>query len=51
MGKDVLIRGFDDETYSQISTNAKKQGITVTSFIKNLVDQQLRNKATIPRKT
>ncbi len=50
MGKDVLIRGIDDSTYNQISKNANDQGVTVTSFIKNIVDMKIKDQSTVLQK-
>lgn len=50
MGKDILIRGFDEKTYSVMNDLAKKKGVTITSFIKNVIDQRLKEQEIIQKK-
>lgn len=50
MGKDILIRGFDEKSYGEMSDIADRQGVTITSFIKNLIDQRLKDKTYVPQK-
>ncbi|QMU54731.1 MAG: hypothetical protein GKS07_07495 [Nitrosopumilus sp.] len=50
MSKDVLVRGFNEKTYSEMSNIASKKGVSITSFIKNVIDQKLKEQDAVQRK-
>ena len=50
MSKDILVRGFDEKTYSEMSDTASKKGVSITSFIKNAIDQKLKEQKSIQKK-
>jgi len=48
MTKDVLIRGFDDETHSELSKKSDQMGVSVNSILKDAVEQWLDKKTHVP---
>ena len=43
MVKDLLVRGFDDETHSELGQIAGKMGVSLNSIIKDAVDKWITN--------
>src|SRR5687768_3740440 len=41
MTKNVIVRGFDDETHSQLGKLAQEKGASINSIIKDAVDKWL----------
>jgi len=48
MTKDVLIRGFDDDTHSELSKKSDQMGVSVNSIVKDAVEQWLDKKTHVP---
>jgi len=48
MAKDVLIRGFDNNTHSELGKKADQMGVSVNSIVKDAVDQWLDKKTHVP---
>ena len=44
MGKDVLVRGVDEEIYSSLGNAAKEKGISINSLVKDAIDSWLSKK-------
>jgi hypothetical protein len=42
--KDVLVRGFDDTTHSDLGKKADQMGVSINSIVKDAVDQWLEKK-------
>jgi hypothetical protein len=51
MTHDLLIRGFNDEIYSQLGELAKEKGVSISSIVKDAVDKWLKQQSDIPKKT
>lgn len=49
LAKDILIRGFDDPTHSELSKKAEQMGVSINSIVKDAVEQWLNKKAPTPR--
>ena len=50
MTHDLLIRGFNDEIYSQLGELAKEKGVSINSIVKDAVDKWLKKQSDIPKK-
>ena len=51
MGRDLLVRGFDDKVHSQLGELAGKKGVSINSIVKDAVDKWLQQqKSNIPKK-
>lgn len=48
MTKDVLVRGFADETHADLSKKADQMGVSINSIVKDAVDQWLNKKTHVP---
>ena len=48
MTKDVLIRGFDNNTHTELGKKADQMGVSVNSIVKDAVDQWLDKKTHVP---
>ena len=48
LGKDILIRGFDDVTRSDLGKKAKQMGVSVNSVVKEAVEQWLEKESPVP---
>ncbi|MDH5463871.1 MAG: hypothetical protein OEW49_06135 [Nitrosopumilus sp.] len=48
MAKDILIRGFDDTTHSNLGKKAEQLGVSINSIVKDAVEQWLDKKSPIP---
>ena len=46
--KDILIRGFDDSTHSDLGKNADQMGVSINSIVKDAVEQWLDKKTHVP---
>ncbi len=46
--KDVLVRGFDDSTHSDLGKKADQMGVSVNSIVKDAVEQWLEKKTDAP---
>jgi len=46
--KDILIRGFDDSTHSDLGKKADQMGVSINSIVKDAVEQWLHKKTDIP---
>lgn len=44
MTKDILIRGFDDSTHSELGKKADQMGVSINSIVKDAVEQWLDKK-------
>ena len=50
MTRDLLVRGFDDETHSGLGSAAENLGVSLNSIVKDAVDKWLKNYSQIPKK-
>ena len=48
MTKDILIRGFDDSTHSDLGKKADQMGVSINSIVKDAVEQWLDKKTHVP---
>lgn len=48
--RDILVRGFDDETHSELSKISDTKGISLNSIVKDAVDKWLKQYSQIPKK-
>ncbi len=48
MTKDILIRGFDDQTHSSLGKKADQMGVSINSIVKDAVEQWLEKKTHVP---
>ena len=48
LAKDVLVRGFDDTTHSDLGKKADQMGVSINSIVKDAVDQWLEKKTDAP---
>ena len=46
--KDILIRGFDDSTHSDLGKKADQMGVSINSIVKDAVEQWLHKKTDAP---
>jgi len=46
--KDILIRGFDDNTHSNLGKKAEQMGVSINSIVKDAVEQWLDKKTHVP---
>jgi len=46
--KDILIRGFDDSTHSNLGKKAEQMGVSINSIVKDAVEQWLDKKTHVP---
>lgn len=46
--KDILVRGFDDKTHSELGKKADLMGVSINSIVKDAVDQWLTKKTHVP---
>jgi len=46
--KDILVRGFDDSTHSDLGKKADQMGVSINSIVKDAVDQWLDKKTDAP---
>ena len=51
MAKDLLVRGFDDETHSQLGDMAGHMGVSLNSIVKDAVDKWIENNSQDVKKT
>ena len=49
MTHNMVIRGFDDDTHSQLGDIARQKGVSINSIIKDAVDKWLKNQKEIPK--
>ncbi len=49
MTKDVLVRGFDENTHSELGKAADEMGVSINSIVKDAVDKWLSQKTSIPK--
>ena len=50
MVKDLLVRGFDDETHSQLGHIAGQMGVSLNSIVKDAVDKWIENNSQTVKK-
>ena len=51
MPKNIIVRGFDDDTHGQLGKLAQEKGVSVNSIVKDAVDKWLdQQKSSAPRK-
>ncbi len=50
MVKNLIVRGFDDETHAQLGKVARDKGVSINSIVRDAVDRWLEQQASIPRK-
>lgn len=50
MTKNIIVRGFDDETHSQLGELARDKGVSVNSIVKDAVDKWLEKQTSSPKK-
>ena len=50
MAKDLLVRGFDDKTHSELGQIAGKMGVSLNSIIKDAVDKWISNNSKVIKK-
>ena len=50
MPKDLLVRGFDDETHSQLGDMAGHMGVSLNSIVKDAVDKWIENNSQAVKK-
>jgi hypothetical protein len=50
MAKNLIVRGFDDDTHSQLGQVAREKGVSINSIVRHDVDRWLQQKITIPKK-
>lgn len=51
MAKNIIVRGFDDDTHSQLGQLAREKGVSINSIVKDAVDKWLdQQKSSIPKK-
>lgn len=50
MPHNLIIRGFDDETHSQLGDISRLKGVSINSIIKDAVDRWLKNQKEIPKR-
>lgn len=48
MTKDILVRGFDDATHSELGKKADHMGVSINSIVKDAVEQWLNKKTEAP---
>ncbi|AJM93113.1 hypothetical protein NPIRD3C_1903 [Nitrosopumilus piranensis] len=48
LGKDILIRGFDDSVHSELGKKAETMGVSINSIVKDAVEQWLDKKSPTP---
>jgi len=46
--KDILIRGFDDNTHTNLGKKAEQMGVSINSIVKDAVEQWLDKKTHVP---
>lgn len=46
--KDILVRGFDDNTHSNLGKKAEQLGVSINSIVKDAVEQWLDKKTSVP---
>lgn len=50
MTRDLLVRGFNNETHSELGVAAENLGVSLNSIVKDAVDKWLKNYSQIPKK-
>ncbi len=50
MARDLLVRGFDNKTHSQLGDIADEMGVSLNSIVKDAVDKWLKQQSRIPHK-
>ena len=50
MVKDLLVRGLDDETHSELGNIASKMGVSLNSILKDAVDKWIQNSSQVTKK-
>lgn len=50
MAKNIIVRGFDDETHSHLGDLAREKGVSVNSIVKDAVDKWLDQQSSAPKK-
>src|SRR6478735_2908538 len=50
MTHDLIIRGFDDQTHSNLGKIANQKGVSINSIVKDAVDKWLKQQKEIPRR-
>jgi len=50
MARDLLVRGFDDDAYSQLGDIANKMEVSLNSIVKDAVDKWLQQSQQTPKK-
>jgi len=50
MVKDLLVRGLDDETHSELGNIASKMGVSLNSILKDAVDKWIQNSSQVIKK-
>ena len=50
MPHNLVIRGFDDNTHSQLGDLSRQKGVSINSIIKDAVDQWLKQQKEIPKR-
>ena len=46
--KDILVRGFDDETHTELGKKADQMSVSINSIVKDAVEQWLDKKTHVP---
>ena len=46
--KDILVRGFDDETHAELGKKADQMSVSINSIVKDAVEQWLDKKTHVP---
>lgn len=50
MPHNLVIRGFDDNTHSQLGDLSRQKGVSINSIIKDAVDQWLKQQKEVPKR-
>jgi hypothetical protein len=50
MAKNLIVRGFDDDTHSQLGQVAREEGVSINSIVRDAVVRWLQQQITIPKK-
>lgn len=50
MVRDLLVRGFDDQTHNKLGKIADERGVSLNSIVKDAVDKWLDQQSQIPKK-
>jgi hypothetical protein len=48
--KNMIVRGFDDDTHNQLGQLAQERGVSINSIVKDAVDKWLEQQSSAPKK-